>query len=504
MLDFDTETAYNTLQSEPLTKVLDYANRWIQANPHSLEALQFCGIVQAKANDFKQALYYFKQAEAQYPYEPSCHLNLSNVYVSLGNTELAIRHLYEVLRLNPQHAESYNNLGRLFYKERRIEEAIAHFAKALRINPNFWEAHYNIAHSFALQNQLDRSAAHYREVIRLFPNHPTAHFNLGLLYVENQENELAETHLTQALSLDKSNVEAMRQLGQAYVNLGKMDNALQIWEQALTLAPTLADVHHNLAILYLRNDNSAKALAHFKEALALNPTNDTAKHMVMALTGNQAATAPSEYIVQLFDQYADYYDSHLKLKLKYNAPTLLRNAVGQCLEKNPKASRVLDIGCGTGLCGIVFRDLARELIGIDLSPKMLEKAKFLDAYDKLFVADIQDYLSQPNVEPFDLIIACDVLVYSGDLENLFKKITQALAKGGRFAFTTEYLSQGDYQLQPTGRFAHSPQYLQTLAQQHHLALEYQESIVLREHEGKPIAGQLTILKAVPKVTPIEV
>ena len=66
------------------------------------------------------------------------------------------------------------------------------------------------------------------------------------------------------------------------------------------------------------------------------------------------------------------------------------------------------LGCGTGLCGIYFRDLAKELIGVDLIPKMLEKAKTLGAYDSLFVADALEYLNRAALENFDLIIAADV------------------------------------------------------------------------------------------------
>lgn len=459
------------------------------------QTLQALGFEAVKQKDMEKALHYFKEALLLNPTAIATHNNLSNVYIALGNVEAALMHLHEALRLQPQHAESYNNLGRVLYKQSRIPEALPYFEKALRLDPNYWEAHYNLAHSLSLLNQLNAATTHYQEVIRLVPEHPIAHFNLGLIYVENQNYPLAEVHLKKASDLDVTNSESLRQLGQVYVQLGRFDEAVQTYLKALDLSPTLGDVHHNLAILYLRNQDRKRALTHFTEALALDPTNDTAKHMVMALSQSETDSAPAAYVTQLFDQYADYYNEHLKTTLKYNAPGLLRNAVGQHLEKNYSVGRVLDLGCGTGLCGIYFRDLALDLIGVDLSSKMIEKAEALGAYEKLVVADFNNYLTQENLEPFQLIIACDVLVYCGDLESLFKNIARVLSPNGRFAFTTEILNSEThpYQLQPTGRFAHTSAYIHTLAKQNLFNIILEEDIVLREQEGAQIQGQIWIL-----------
>jgi ubiquinone/menaquinone biosynthesis C-methylase UbiE len=40
-----------------------------------------------------------------------------------------------------------------------------------------------------------------------------------------------------------------------------------------------------------------------------------------------------------------------------------------------KSQEILDLGCGTGLCGAWFTDYSARLVGVDLSPKMIEVAK---------------------------------------------------------------------------------------------------------------------------------
>lgn len=462
-------------------------------------------IAKLKEIDPQEALLSLKKTLIKSPNDIACHTNLSNLYAATGNFEEALKHIYESLRLNPQHAVSYNNLGRLFYKQGQIEKSVKHFEKALRIDPNYWEAHYNLAHSLVRLNQTQRAIIHYQEAARILPDHTTTHYNLGLLYVEEHNFSLAERHLSEAFSADPSNATAGKFLAQAYVELGQISRAIELYEQVLIVCPTLAEAHHNLAVLYLRNQTPSKALTHFTAALNLDPNNDTAKHMIRALSHSKdTSAAPIDYILQLFDQYAPYYNQHVKIQLKYQAPFLLRNAFGRCLGQSAKALKVLDLGCGTGLCGIAFRDVALELTGIDLSPNMIAEAARLNAYEKLLVADLLQYLENSR-DSFDLILAADVLCYSGALTIIFEKIHKALHKNGHFAFTIEAFEEDtqdkhlqkpvlDYTLQPTGRFTHSSTYILSLATEWQFSILLCENIILREHQGTPVYGQIYILR----------
>lgn len=510
----------------------------------AVELLQSAGLLYARLRDFETAAKFFEKALTNNPKHVEQHINLGNIYLSMGELEKAKQHLYEALKIDPHHAEGYNNLGRLFYLQNLFDEAIPYFEKALRLNPDYWEAHYNLAHGLAQKNKFKSAAVHYKEVLRLIPNHPIANFNLGLIYFEEGKYEEALKYLENSLgsgtinsnkAIETGNArnisnsgktgnsestthtasiqpiednEALYYIAHAHLALGHIKEATDFFEKALQSlkSENRGENHHNLAVLYLRQDNQPKALYHFEQALKYQPTNDTAKHMVMALKGSQSETqAPKQYIADLFDQYADYYDAHVKEKLQYNVPGLLRNAVGRCISTHNPAGRVLDLGCGTGLCGLYFRDLAVDLIGVDISPKMAEKAKELGAYENIEIADIQDYLNKLNhlskgkFEPFDLIIAGDVLVYIGNLDTIFHEVAKALVPKGRFAFTTENTSSKDkdnkdYFLNPTGRYAHSIEYIHRLATDNHFKIELEETIVPREHEGKPIDGRLFVLQ----------
>jgi tetratricopeptide (TPR) repeat protein len=65
------------------------------------------------------------------------------------------------------------------------------------------------------------------------------------------------------------------------------------------------------------------------------------------------------------------------------------------------------------------------LTGVDLSPRMLEKAGALGAYDGLQQADVTEFL-RASREQFDLVVAADVFIYAGVLDDLFALLAQRM------------------------------------------------------------------------------
>ena len=87
----------------------------------------------------------------------------------------------------------------------------------------------------------------------------------------------------------------------------------------------------------------------------------------------------------MYEAWADTYDSELA-ENGYQQPIRCAHALKVIM---PDASNVLDIGCGTGLSGDELKKAGFSNIdGCDFSPAMLEKAKYTNAYNRLFQADL--------------------------------------------------------------------------------------------------------------------
>ena len=192
-------------------------------------------------------------------------------------------------------------------------------------------------------------------------------------------------------------------------------------------------------------------------------TGTYAFYLASVEAGAAPATAPAAYVAGLFDSYADEFDSHLVGALRYQAHRQLVDQLVATCGGGARFRSALDLGCGTGLCGPLVRPMAARLTGVDLSARMIEKARSLGVYDRLEQGDIIEFLDGSE-DRWDLVLAADVFIYVGDLEPVFARLERAMAEGV-FCFSVESL-EGDgagLRLLPSLRYAHSEAYLERLA-----------------------------------------
>ena len=154
---------------------------------------------------------------------------------------------------------------------------------------------------------------------------------------------------------------------------------------------------------------------------------------------------------------------------------------------------MLDLGCGTGLGGAAFRPWARWLEGVDLSPDMAARARARGIYDAVHVAELTAWLSAAR-RPYELIVACDVFVYFGDLADVLKAASRLLVPGGRLGFTVERSTVEPWRLTDSGRYAHGRGYLSTMADAAGLEVVHLAEKVIRMELGEPVVGLITILR----------
>lgn len=101
--------------------------------------------------------------------------------------------------------------------------------------------------------------------------------------------------------------------------------------------------------------------------------------------------------------------------------------------------QVVDLGCGYGwFCRYAREQGAAQVLGIDLSQKMLQQAQSM-TYDNAITYRQQDLetLRLPAAR-FDLAYSALALHYIVDADALLNTVYQALIPGGQFIFTAEH------------------------------------------------------------------
>jgi predicted TPR repeat methyltransferase len=179
--------------------------------------------------------------------------------------------------------------------------------------------------------------------------------------------------------------------------------------------------------------------------------------------------------------------------LEYCAPAVLDKAIDAALDGRRDLA-VLELGCGTGLAGRLLRPRARRLVGIDLSEEMLAHAAATGAYDELDVAEITAWLARTGQPRFDLVVACDTLIYFGDLRQVIVPAARLLAPGGWIAFTAERDDVYPFHLTDSGRYAHHPDHIREVATEAGLTVRQIDAADLRFEYGEPVAGVVVVLQ----------
>jgi predicted TPR repeat methyltransferase len=199
---------------------------------------------------------------------------------------------------------------------------------------------------------------------------------------------------------------------------------------------------------------------------------------------------PGAYVRHLFDQFSASYDHVMLRDLGYRAPQILHALAEMLMVGSEGPLDILDLGCGTGLAGKVFKTLAQRLDGVDLSPMMIERARAGDVYDRLVVDDIENFL-EGSRRKYDLLIAADTLVYFGDLSRLFGAARAILNPNGRFLFTAERQAGVGFSLGPKRRYRHSAEYLRAAAESADLKCIGMLDCSPRLESGQPVEGLAT-------------
>lgn len=283
---------------------------------------------------------------------------------------------------------------------------------------------------------------------------------------------------------------------------GDLQAAADLLLQALELTPGYASAWFALGEIREKLGDRAGAIAAFGKAREADAEDRHGAVLNLIRLGAGAATdMPPAYVRALFDHYAPAFDKALTEGLDYRAPALLLNAVETACRKTGRAAHfgaMLDLGCGTGLAGAVFRPLVDRLVGVDLSPRMIEQARAKTLYDRLDVSDDVQFLAAEHAAGavYDLILAADVFVYLSDLAPVVAAAARVLAPGGFFAFTLETHPGDGIILGAALRYAHGADHARAALACAGLNLLSLEAAATRREKGLPVPGLVVVAQSV--------
>lgn len=269
-------------------------------------------------------------------------------------------------------------------------------------------------------------------------------------------------------------------------HLGDAAGAVEALKSALELSPDWAAGWYRLGEYHEATGEADLAIAAWRKAMSLDPSDPFGAAMkcdLITRTDPITDRMPAAFVETLFDQYASRFERSLREGLGYRAPELIAEELSRVGLRHTDAA--LDLGCGTGLMGVLLRPIAAQLVGYDLSAAMLSEAQEKGCYDRLDKCDITELaLIGPS---YDLIVAADVFNYIGALEQVIGWCADALLPEGHLCFTVE-AGDAPVRLMASRRFTHSRNYITDLLAQAGFAPPKITEAPIRQDRGEDVMG----------------
>lgn len=376
-------------------------------------------------------------------------VNLAVCRLNLGQSSEAISLAREVVDHEPALPSGWNVLGRALLERGEAEEAEKVLRAGLQLHPDHPALTLHLGHAIKAQGQTDEAMASYRS------------------FSVSQQRWIAETD--------------------AMVQRGQFGQAESRYRQLLSAQPGNATALGGLGRLLLRLGKIDAAIDVLNEATRLDPEEPSHRHFLKAARNQPDDRAEPDYVRSLFDAYADDFDATLTGSLEYQVPQKMADLLRS--SRVPQGN-LLDLGCGTGLLARALGPESWLVDGVDLSEQMLERARIGGMYRNLHLSEIRSFLTRSD-QTWSVIVAADVLIYLGAVDDLLPLLSRRLTRPGWFLFSIESTQSADWMLHPaSGRYRHSRSYLESSLLRNGFRSPVWVETTIRREYGKAIEGAI--------------
>ncbi|MDB5188624.1 MAG: hypothetical protein JWM92_222 [Candidatus Nomurabacteria bacterium] len=133
-----------------------------------------------------------------------------------------------------------------------------------------------------------------------------------------------------------------------------------------------------------------------------------------------------------WDNVAQWYDNYLIGDDTYQAQVIAPNLLRLIAPR--KGQRILDVACGQGYFSRLCAEQGAEIVGIDQSAVLTEKAKMNAKEKELYIVGNAEHLDSYKLDQFDTVFSVLSLENIKNIPAVMEGIQQALKKEGSVIF----------------------------------------------------------------------
>ena len=364
-----------------------------------------------------------------FPTDPRPFLQGAKSAEAVGNRKAAIEMVHRAISLTPQWSVAVTELALLLERDGQISECMVQASKAVKLDPTNLQVLYRVIDMAHRVNQDVQALEWLHTAVALDPHNQ----NLPFLVARDQhlvgDHTAALASYGKILDTNPQDVSALLARTQVAIAVGNFELALKD-SQAL-----------------LEQDANFPLFRYWSEVAQ----------------GHTPATMPSDALLAIFDNgKAMNYERHWQESMGYTLPQQTADWIRR---RYPTLKlNLLDLGCGTGLVGEKLGRISGGMVGVDLAAQMVEQAAGHQVYDKIHTVNVLDAMAATPDALYDVVTACEVFPYVGDLTQAIPHAFRLVVPGGHFIFSCEAAPEADTDLVLKNgmRYQHKLSHVQSL------------------------------------------
>ncbi len=321
--------AFSLHSSGKIKEAADVYNSLIQKKIYDPRVFNNLGSIYSNLKQFDKAILLFDESIKKFPNSLEAYINLANVMIIKGKSDIAKKILNKVIELNRNYLKPYSNLAGIFVGEGNFEKAEFFLRRSLEINPKDINTLVNLACVLKDLGNPKQAERFLRDAIEINPKYDSALVNLGAVLNELGKIDEGEEFLKKGLKINPNSPMALNNLGNILSKKNKNKEAELFYRKAIELKSDFFLAYDNLGSLLSKQGNLIEAEKFTEKAINYNPKFELAYVNLGSIKIDLDKLLEAEELflkaIQINENYSYAYRNLFRLYEKTNNIEKLKN-----------------------------------------------------------------------------------------------------------------------------------------------------------------------------------
>ncbi len=286
----------------------------LEANPSSIELQINLGKALALKGSVQEAIAAYQQVLEREPSSRAALLELSTLYVSTQQYDLARKTLEPLVQKNARDHNVLYVSARIDAGEGKLNDAKEKLQRVAQEAPKFVEARYALAELYQALQDEDGAVKEYESVLNILPDHLSTLTQLAYIKLQRGVYEDAILYAKRALRVAPDSMAAIGILSSVYAQTKQFDKAIEMLDAVKTRYPDSPAAYMSQAVIHLYQGEFDTAIALSLQAIERDASNPSPYEIIgRAYLGKNERTQAKTYFQKALEVDSKFVNAYVKL-----------------------------------------------------------------------------------------------------------------------------------------------------------------------------------------------